>query len=224
MGLGAAVLLLVAYVSTADWVRPLRGSDVTPEDLDTDPSTAPSPPGRSAGVDPGTGEPVKTPLILDIFFTILLIVFALFLIYLLFRRIQTVREARRRQAEANEAADAPDDVADDLLPEHLQRTAERGIARLAEGDPRNAIVRCWVMLEDTVAAAGLPRDPALTSQEFTSEVLALYTVTPGVIDGLAELYREARFSEHALDESHRKRAVAALNALREDLDAAQAPA
>ena len=88
---------------------------------------------------------MKVPLWLDIFFNIMLIAFALILIYMFFRRIQTVREARRRLAEANEAADAPDDVADDLLPEHLQRTAERGLARLAEGDPRNAIVRCWVM-------------------------------------------------------------------------------
>ena len=179
VGLGAAVLLLVAYVSTADWVAPLRGSNATPEDLDTDPSKVPAPPNQGPGTQTEPAKPVKVPLILDIFFNILLIAFALILIYLFFRRIQTVREARRRLAEANEAADAPDDVPDDLLPEHLQRTAERGLARLAEGDPRNAIVRCWVMLEDTVAAAGLPRDPALTSQEFTSEVLARYAVTPG---------------------------------------------
>ena len=179
MGLGAAVLLLVAYVSTADWVAPLRGSNAAPEDLDTDPSNVPAPPNQGSGVQTQAAKPVKVPLWLDIFFNIMLIAFALILIYLFFRRIQTVREARRRLAEANEAADAPDDVPDDLLPEHLQRTAERGLARLAEGDPRNAIVRCWVMLEDTVAAAGLPRDPALTSQEFTSEVLARYAVTPG---------------------------------------------
>ena len=75
-----------------------------------------------------------------------------------------------------------------------------------------------------MAEAGLPRDPALTSEEFTSAVLARYAVTPAVIDELARLYREARFSEHTLDEGHRKRAVAALNALRNDLDAARSPA
>ncbi len=223
-GLGAAVLLLVAWVSTADYLAPLRGSNGNADPPHTDPDKVPGPPGQGSAVQTEPAKPVKVPLIMDIFFMVLLVVFALILIYILWRRVQRAREARRRLLEANDAADAPDDLPDDLLPEQLQRSAERGIARLAEGDPRNAIVRCWVMLEDTVAEAGLPPDPALTSEELTSAVLARYAVTPAVIDELARLYREARFSEHTLDESHRKRAVAALNALRNDLDAARSPA
>ena len=79
MGLGAAVLLLVAYVSTADWVKPLRGSNAAPEDLDSDPSNVPAPPNQGSGVQTQAAKPVKVPLWLDIFFNIMLIAFALIL-------------------------------------------------------------------------------------------------------------------------------------------------
>jgi hypothetical protein len=212
------MLLLVAWVSTSTYVSPLRGSTGETATPHTDSNNLPRPPDQPASAPHDSGKPVKVPQILDIFFLVMLILFALALMYLLFRRIQQARAARRRIAEAADAVDALDDFPEDLLSENLQRTAERGIARLSEGDARNAIVRCWVMLEDTVAEAGLARDPALTSEEFTAAVLAQYAFTPDVIAELGALYREARFSQHALDEGHRRRAVAALNALRDDLD------
>jgi hypothetical protein len=51
-----------------------------------------------------------------------------------------------------------------------QAAAQR--AALLDGAPRNAIVQCWLQLERDVAAAGLRRDPADTSLEFTERVLA----------------------------------------------------
>ncbi len=88
---------------------------------------------------------------------------------------------------------------------------------LNRGTPRNAIVQCWLRLEHEVADVGLPRRPADTSVEFTERVLARYSVEPGAIHELAALYREARFSEHALDESARRAALVALDQLHESL-------
>ncbi|MEO1060281.1 MAG: DUF4129 domain-containing protein [Actinomycetota bacterium] len=92
-------------------------------------------------------------------------------------------------------------------------------AALAAGSPRNGIVRCWLRLEEEVAAAGLPRDPAETSAEFTERVLTSSSVDPGAISDLAALYREARFSEHALGEPARLAALDALDRLHETLSA-----
>lgn len=91
-------------------------------------------------------------------------------------------------------------------------------AALLGGTPRNAIARCWLRLERDVAAAGLPRDPADTSVEFTARVLANYTVDPEAIHELAALYREARFSRHPLDESSRRSALGALDRLHQALN------
>lgn len=223
VGLGALTLLLAAWVTTAGSVPALRGVVPSP-DAPTDnrvgasQQRAPSP--RRQETRPG-----ELPRVLDVFFTILLIVFALALLSILVRAV--VLRRRRRRSSAGPIEPVPDAIqegADGVVSERLSRSADEGLARLAEGDPRNAIVRCWTILEDNVVRTGLPRDPALTSEEFATQVLLRYAVTGSSIDELAGLYREARFSAHALDEGHRLRAVKALNSLRDDLDAAAHPA
>lgn len=84
---------------------------------------------------------------------------------------------------------------------------------LAHGEPRNAIVACWLRLEDDVAAAGWPRHAAETSAEYTTRVLAAVGLDGEAVTALAALYREARFSTHTLGEADRSRATAALRAV-----------
>jgi Domain of unknown function (DUF4129) len=84
------------------------------------------------------------------------------------------------------------------------------LAALAQGSPRNAIVACWLRLEDDVADAGLPRLISETSAEFTERVLGSYALDPTPISELAALYREARFSVHELGQAERQRAIVAL--------------
>jgi len=103
------------------------------------------------------------------------------------------------------------------LPATLVHGAAQRAAALGEGSPRNGIVACWLSLEQAAAAAGVPRDPAETSAEFTSRVLATYTVDRTAIVTLSRLYREARFSSHVMDEKARESATAALSALHADL-------
>jgi len=91
---------------------------------------------------------------------------------------------------------------------------------LRRGSPRNAIVACWVRLERAVADAGIAPRPSETSSELTTRVLSERALDAGAIGRLAGLYREARFSEHALGEADRERAIVALTAVIDSLQAA----
>jgi hypothetical protein len=103
------------------------------------------------------------------------------------------------------------------VPVELLRSAEQRESMLRTGTPRNAIVAAWLDLETTVAATGLPRDPAETSTEFTERVIGTWDIDRLRLGDLAALYREARFSVHELDESHRERALRDLETLHADL-------
>lgn len=111
------------------------------------------------------------------------------------------RQIDRRQPE--------DDLGD--LDAAIAATGESAQLRAAtEGDARNAIVACWVALEDAAENAGMVRNASETSQEFTERVLAHWDVDRSTIAGLAALYRRARFSRLDLDAQDRDRALASL--------------
>ncbi|HET6627343.1 MAG TPA: DUF4129 domain-containing protein [Nocardioidaceae bacterium] len=117
----------------------------------------------------------------------------------------------------------PADVAFDVLPEDavfeaLREDVDSQLAAVDAGDPRNGIVGCWLRLEEVVAAAGLPRSPWETSAEYTLRILHTLDVDPRSIAQLSQLYREARFSEHELDETARAAAREALRQLHSDLN------
>ncbi|WP_131103910.1 DUF4129 domain-containing protein [Ornithinimicrobium sufpigmenti] len=88
---------------------------------------------------------------------------------------------------------------------------------LTQGDPRNAVVACWVALEDAVYRSGLDQDPSLTASELTGKVLARWEVDPKAIRTLSAAYREARFSRHPITEDQRRAAVDALEQIHHDL-------
>jgi hypothetical protein len=90
------------------------------------------------------------------------------------------------------------------------------LAALLHGSPRNAIVACWLRMEEDVARAGLPKHPAETSTEYTTRVLSSSSLDPAV-DELAALYREARFSRHELAQEHRDRPLSALQRIHASL-------
>ncbi|MEM9606302.1 MAG: DUF4129 domain-containing protein [Actinomycetota bacterium] len=103
--------------------------------------------------------------------------------------------------------------------EAVTEDAERQRALLLDGSPRNAIVRTWLRLEQTVVDVGFERDPSDTATEFTERVLSRYSVEPGAITALAALYREARFSSHPIDEEMRTAAIDALDGVHRSLRA-----
>ena len=88
---------------------------------------------------------------------------------------------------------------------------------LSEGDPRNAVVACWVALEDAVHRSGLTPDRSETAAELTQRVLGRWDVDQAAITTLSEAYREARFSRHPVSEEQRTLAVDALERIHLDL-------
>ncbi len=88
---------------------------------------------------------------------------------------------------------------------------------LSEGDPRNAVVACWVALEDAVHRSGLRENRAQTAAELARSVLGRWDVDPGAVTSLSEAYREARFSRHPVSEEQRTVAVDALERIHVDL-------
>ncbi len=120
----------------------------------------------------------------------------------------------RRRLEARTVAPA---AAVDRAGAHLAAAAAAGLQALDEGEPGNAVVASWLRLERAAADVGVRRRPAETSAELAARVLADQPVSPAAIDRLAELYREARYSDHVLDETARAEARAALDQIRREL-------
>lgn len=81
---------------------------------------------------------------------------------------------------------------------------------LLDGDARNGIVACWMRLERDGFNAGLPRRAAETADEYSQRVVESAAVDSTPLHELAELYREARFSSHSVNEDDRVRALEAL--------------
>ena len=103
----------------------------------------------------------------------------------------------------------PDPLAD-VSETVLHVDLDAALTALTSGEPRNAIVACWMRLEQDAATMGFGRLEAETSSEYVARVVTAASVDPGPITELAALYREARFSLHHLDDTHRSSAVHAL--------------
>jgi hypothetical protein len=170
-----------------------------------------APPSTTAEASPQPDPPALAGFVV-LLIQVLLWAAVLLLLLVLLRAVwrRTPRWSSRIQSRT-QVASLPD------IPEELTRSADARMALLAQGTPRNAIVACWLDLEEGAASVGLPRDPSETSAEYTSRVLATWDIAPDALSGLAQLYREARFSRHSLTEEHRAAAIAQLTALHDDL-------
>ena len=96
----------------------------------------------------------------------------------------------RRPVEA-EVGDALDDAARDLRRNHSD----------------DAIITCWLRLEQLAAQAGLGRNASETSAELAHRLVTDLGVDARPLGRLEALYREARFSDHRMSDADR--AVAA---------------
>ena len=133
--------------------------------------------------------------------------------------VEVVRQARARRALEGVRTAVDFDVLDAAVrvSEAITLDADEQDALLRAGEPRNAIVAAWNRFEVQGERAGVPRKPSETSSEFAIRVLDLVGADRPPVTALAELYREARFSDHSMTEEHRDRAIAALAAIRRSL-------
>ena len=112
--------------------------------------------------------------------------------------------------------DAPAPPQRDALLEGLSA----GIGDLeAIADPRAAVIACYARLEALLASAGVARRPADTPLELLERALVALGAAAGSAAALTELFQRARFSDHAIDESMRSRALEALRDIRAQVGA-----
>jgi hypothetical protein len=142
--------------------------------------------------------------------TAALVSIAVALLVLLWRSRPTRRE--RESEELEPGMSFLPDVAEVVIDD-----AEAQLSALREGSPRNAIVACWMRLEQSIERAGLAIHPSDTSTELVIRALSHYPLDRPAINRLAALYREARFSRHDITEPMRAAALDALTRLHQGL-------
>ena len=87
----------------------------------------------------------------------------------------------------------------------------RSLADLAsEPDPRLAVQRAYVRMEESLGEIELSRAPDETPAEFTARVLRVLGASATAASELTGLFEVARFSDHPMDEDDRRRAIASV--------------
>ena len=84
-------------------------------------------------------------------------------------------------------------------------------------DPRQAVLRCWLELEQAAADLRVPRAPTETSAELTRRLLGLVALDEGLLDELHAAYRVARFSVDVVEAEMVDATRLALSALERQL-------
>ena len=216
----AAALLVVVLAAWAATIGPsdvLRGEGIGP-------IAAPS---ESATAAEGTGDAeemahpdVEVHAWVRVVWLVLNIALAVLLVVLVVRYVvlPLVRRARARRLRRLAGADREPEFTVLEPPQRVARAllddaAEQRRVLAEDGSPRNAVVECWSRFETAAAAAGMARHPWETSAEYTLRILDLVDAHEPAVTRLADLYREARFSEHELTEADRAAALAALDAI-----------
>lgn len=108
-------------------------------------------------------------------------------------------ETRASQPESMPGGSARTDAVAQALAD-LQRA-------VVEGSPRAGIIAAWVRLERLADDSGVPLRPSETPAELTIRMLDGLDVPGRYVLRLADLYREARFSDHPMTEADRAEAA-----------------
>jgi hypothetical protein len=112
---------------------------------------------------------------------------------------------RRRRARRERRAVVPDAAA------RVGSGLRRSLADLeSERDPRLAVQRAYVRMEESLGEIELSRAPDETPTEFTTRALRVLGASAAAASDLTGLFEVARFSDHPLDEDDRRRAIASV--------------
>lgn len=176
----------------------------------TAPSVSAAPPSRPPAVSGTLPDWVGSAVL--VFLAVLVAVLLVLLVGALVR--DQLRRRNRRAGRSRPAPRPEPSTADDLV-----AALDAGLLDLSDTDrdPRRAVIACWVRLEQAAADAGTPRHPGDTPTDLVGRLLAEQRVDAGVLAALADVYREARYATHTVDDRMRGQARAALQRLRADL-------
>ncbi|MBL1087452.1 DUF4129 domain-containing protein [Streptomyces actinomycinicus] len=95
--------------------------------------------------------------------------------------------------------------------ERLAQAVNIGRRALLDGtDARAAVIACYAAMEESLAASGVTRRASDSPRELLERAVAGGLPTEAAAAALTALFREARYSTHPMDGSHRGRAAAAL--------------
>jgi hypothetical protein len=210
---GTVVAGFVVLASASGPVSPVSESTrrISPRPVPTITQTqsAPSAPTASPGWQL---EPRETPAwVQALWQAVVYLVIAAVVVLLGLAIYRILRRVRLPQAEPEEAG------WERMKSARLAEAVDTGLAQIDSGTATDAVVACWVALEEAAASAGVPRDPSETPAEFTVRVLGVGGISEPQLIRLGELYREARYSTHGSSEQARTEARSALLRLREEL-------
>jgi hypothetical protein len=137
-----------------------------------------------------------------------------------------IMSRRRRRAALTGALPDDDDGGDAEFPagpkrsESLVRAAERGLAEIADlnREPREAIIACYAAMERELAnvPGAVPQDFD-TATEVLARAVEHHALHADNAVQLVNLFVEARFSPHEMNERHRELAVGALRVVLDEL-------
>jgi Domain of unknown function (DUF4129) len=215
----AALLALATLAARGASLRPTRVQPAGDDGLrlpEFQPEVAPTVAPPSPTPQP-TADSADLPDWLVIAATGLLVVLVVAVLGLL---VVALLHANARRAAYRRRTDIRPPVPADAT-EAAVAAVDVGLNELSDldGDPRRAVIGCWVRLERAAAAVGTERRIGDTSTDLVGRLLTAHEVSGDVLASLARLYREARYGTHTVDEQMRADAVAALRRLRGELTA-----
>lgn len=134
--------------------------------------------------------------------------------------VAAIRGRRRSPAIAvTSEAPEPEPSAPPADPD-LARAAELGLAEIGDlsRDPRQAIIACYAAMERELGKSpGASPQVSDTPTEVLERAIDTQVLRSGSAGELVDLFEEARFSAHVMDEGHRAEAVRALQLVQREL-------
>jgi hypothetical protein len=210
LGVVAAWLLLMVLISRLGLFREFGQPVPGTQPSNAPPTTAPAPPPRPEPPE-SDGNVFGYLAAASVAFTLLI-------------AVGTVVASRRRRPVATLYA-AAGELAERSSPaatESLARAAELGLAEIGDlsREPRDAIIACYATMERELANVpeAAPRDFD-TPTEVLARAVEHHALHADNAAQLVDLFEEARFSPHAMNEGHRDVAVRALRLVHAELAA-----
>lgn len=139
----------------------------------------------------------------------------LLVVFLVVRYLPAIKRRAPRRPAPSAAEDGPSAPIEPLA-DRVSAVFETAASGFRRGDHEAAIVGCWLRLEQLAESAGFARQRQETSSELAMRWSAVLPLTAQPLAELAELYREARFSNHRMTTHQVERAERALDRLRQD--------
>jgi Domain of unknown function (DUF4129) len=222
VGAGLTVLVLA---TTADGTALLQAPPEAAHGSPPGPLLTPGATGTAAATASATPDPITPfdlPWIRPLVLTVLAVVG---LVMVAGTVVALVQVARRLWEDRWQAPDVlhpmegqPLDVDLSAPRDALAEAAEEMRDALRAGSPRNAVVRCWLLLVAALERHGVTPDPAQSPTELARHALNRVSTDRAAVAELTALFLEARFSEHVIDEDARRRAGAALRRITDALE------